>query len=77
VAVLSIILLVPSLERLCTSTSILFQFDCTIHFYTSFMVYVFNNLLNDSELSADSLWCIGEYEMEKCHCARVAKHWIG
>jgi hypothetical protein len=41
------------------------------------MVYVFNNLLNDSELSADSLWCIGEYEMEKCHCARVAKHWIG
>jgi hypothetical protein len=41
--------------------------DQTICFYTSFMVYMFNILLNDSELPADSLRCIGEYKMEKCH----------
>jgi hypothetical protein len=41
------------------------------------MVYAFNILLNDYGLSADLLQCIGEYEMEKCHCARVAKRWVG
>jgi hypothetical protein len=40
------------------------------------VVYVFNIMLNDPELCADSLRCIGEYEMEKYHCARVAKHWV-